>query len=114
VAESPKPTIAPEVLTATVWDAIKSVPGVVGLYRGPLRALGEKVRLERHGPVRLLEQEDPPALEVHVVVASGVPIAPIADQVRRLLQRFLASTLGMEHVIVRIVVEDISEPVVPA
>jgi uncharacterized alkaline shock family protein YloU len=104
------PKIAPEVLTASVWDAVKSVPGVSALYRGPLQAFGEKVKLERHGPVRLLEQEDPPVLEVHLVVAAGVPIPPLADEVHRQLRRLLASALGMEHVDVRVVIEDIAEP----
>lgn len=106
MTETPRPKIAPEVLTATVWDAIKTVPGVVELHRGP--SLG-KVLLERRGPVRLLDEETPPTLEVHLVVAAGQPIPAIAEEVHGTLRRFMASTLGMHQVVVRLYIDDIAE-----
>ena len=103
-----RPELTPEVLSATVWDAIKGIPGVVDLYRNPLRSLGEKVGMERSGAVRLLDQQ-PPLLEVHLVVAVGRPIPPVAEDVRRALIRSLSSLVGMREVTVHVVVDDIAE-----
>lgn len=103
-----RPELTPEVLAATVWDAIKGIPGVVDLYRKPLRSLGEKVGMERHGAVRLLDQL-PPVLEVHLVVAVGRPIPPVAEDVRHVLARSLSSLVGLREVSVRVVVDDIAE-----
>ena len=103
-----RPELTPEVLTATVWDAIKGIPGVVDLYRNPLRSLGEKVGMERHGAVRMLDQQ-PPVLEVHLVVAVGSPIPPVAEDVRRALTRSLFSLVGVREVTVHVVVDDIAE-----
>ena len=107
--DAARPELTPEVLSATVWDAVKAIPGVVDLYRNPLQSLSEKVGMERHGPVRLLDQQ-PPVLEVHLVVATGRPIPPVAAAVRRALDRHLASLVGMRDVMLRIVVDDIAEP----
>jgi uncharacterized alkaline shock family protein YloU len=108
VTDVARPELTPEVLSATVWDAIKGIPGVVDLYRNPLRSLGEKVGMERHGPVRLLDQQEP-VLEVHLVVAVGRPIPPIAQDVRQALGRSLSSLVGMRAVTVHVVVDDIAE-----
>jgi uncharacterized alkaline shock family protein YloU len=109
VIDAARPELTPEVLSATVWDAIKEVPGVVDLYRNPLQSLGEKVGMERHGPVRLLDQQ-PPVLEVHLVVATGRSIPPVAQAVRHALDRHLSSLVGMRAVSVRVVIDDIAEP----
>ena len=108
--QTPGPDVAPEVLTATVWDAIKDVPGVVELRRSPLLRLGEKVRLERRGPVRLQYEAQPPVLEVHLVVAAGRPIPPVAEEVRRTLVPHMASMVGMSGVTISVAVDDIAEP----
>ena len=57
MADTPKPSFSPEVLTHSVWDAIKDIPGVHELYRNPLQSLGERVHIERYGPVRLDAQQ---------------------------------------------------------
>jgi uncharacterized alkaline shock family protein YloU len=104
VVDAARPELTPEVLSATVWDAIKDIPGVADLYRNPLRRVG----MERRGAVRLLDQE-PAVLEVHLVVAAGHPIPPIAAAVRHALERYLSSLVGMKAVAVHVVVEDIAE-----
>ena len=58
--ERPGPSFSAEVITSTVWDAIKGIPGVADLYRNPLQTLGERVHMERHGPVRLGEDDAGP------------------------------------------------------
>jgi len=108
VTDVARPELTPEVLSATVWDAIKEVPGVEDLYRNPLQSLGERVGIERHGPVRLLDQQ-PPVLEVHLVVAAGRPILPVAEAVHRTLDRHLSSLVGMREVSVHVVIDDIAE-----
>jgi uncharacterized alkaline shock family protein YloU len=108
VTDVARPELTPEVLITTVWDAVKTVPGVVELYRNPLQSLGEKMKLDWHGPVRLLDQQ-PPAVELHLVVAAGRPIPPIVDQVRTAVRRHLATVAAMPNVAVHVVVEDISE-----
>ena len=59
--------------------------------------------------MRLLDQQ-PPVLEVHLVVAAGRPILPVAEEVRQALGRHLSSLVGMREVTLRIVVDDIAEP----
>ena len=87
--DAARPELTPEVLSATVWDAVKAIPGVVDLYRNPLQSLSEKVGMERHGPVRLLDQQ-PPVLEVHLVV----------EALRRIVERAAEGPAGTldEHV----------------
>lgn len=64
--ERPGPSFSAEVITSTVWDAVKGIPGVADHCRCPLRALGERVRLERQGRVHLCENDAGPALDVDV------------------------------------------------
>ncbi len=61
VQQGQGPSISPDVVTSAVWDAVKELPGVCDLHRNPLQSLGEKVHLERHGPVRLDEDDAGPA-----------------------------------------------------
>lgn len=100
-----QPRIAPEVLTAAIWDALKSVPGVVDLHRNPLQALGERVKLDRLSPVRLID-DDEQALEVHIVVAEGQPIPPIAQAAREALRQYTAKALGMPGVPIHLFIDD--------
>lgn len=95
-----------EALTGAVWDAVKDVPGVVDLHRNPLQALGERVKLEWHGPVRLHTDRRVPLLEVHLVLATGRPLPPVADAATAALERF-AATLSLPDVEVRVFVDDI-------
>lgn len=114
-AEMPEsPSITPDVLTTIVWDAIKSIPGVVELHRNPIQALTERVGAERRGPVRLVEQENaPPTLELHLVLAFGVRLPVVAEEVRHTLARFLPAAVGLTDVHVRVVVDDLAESVPP-
>jgi hypothetical protein len=57
VREGSGPSFSAEVITSNVWNAVKGIPGVADLYRNPRQALGERVHLERHGPVRLGEDD---------------------------------------------------------
>jgi uncharacterized alkaline shock family protein YloU len=95
VTDTSQPRFTPEVLTATVWDAIKDVPGVADLHRTPLQALGEKVRLERHGPVRLVEEPAGSALEVRIDVYTGATIPSVVEAVRAVLMPYLERTIGL-------------------
>ncbi len=45
--ERPGRSYSAEVITSSVWDAVKGIPGVAGL----------RVHMERHGPVRLGEDD---------------------------------------------------------
>lgn len=108
-----KPSMTQEVLTTLVWDAIKSIPGVVELHRSPIQALTERVGAERRGPVRLLDQSTPPTLEVHLVLASGTRIPAVAEQVRDTLTRFLPAAAGLAEVHVHVMVDDLADPAPP-
>lgn len=85
--------ISPEDLTAAVWDVVKDIPGIVDLHRNPLQALGERVRLEWHGPVRLAGEEATPVLEVHIVVTAACPIPAVAELARVALQGYVRRDL---------------------
>jgi uncharacterized alkaline shock family protein YloU len=107
--DQPQPRIAPEVLTAAVWDAIKDVPGIVDLHRNPLQQLGEKVKLDWHGPVRLSDEDGETTLEVHIVAAAGRPLQPVAEAARHALQQYAERALAMPAVHVRVCIDDIAE-----
>ena len=83
VADTPKPSFSPEVLTRSVWDAIKDLPGVHELYRNPLQSLGERVHIERYGPVRLEEDDDGCLLEIHLVATPDAHLPTLGDAVGR-------------------------------
>jgi len=44
-------------ITGGVWGAARGIPGAANLHGNPPRTLGERVRMERHGPVRLGEDD---------------------------------------------------------
>jgi uncharacterized alkaline shock family protein YloU len=102
------PSISPEVVTSTVWDAIKDIPGVADLYRNPLQSFTERVHIERHGPVRLAEDEDGPVLEVHLVVAPGAHVAAVGEAVARAGTAYLERTTGTPIRHVEVYVDDIA------
>mgnify|MGYP000330216521 CR=1 FL=1 len=63
--------------------------GVVDLHRNPLQVLGERVKLDWYGPVRLAGEDDAPLLEVHIVVAEGHDRDAMKDpQVLRTMEKF--------------------------
>jgi uncharacterized alkaline shock family protein YloU len=94
VKDRPPSSLSAEVVTSTVWDAIAQIPGVADLYRNPLQTLGERVHLERHGPVRLLDDADGPLLEIHVVVRSGASVSRVGEAVARAGADYLAKAAG--------------------
>ena len=107
--EGSGPSFSPEVITSTVWDAIKTIPGLEDLYRNPLQALGERVRMERHGPVRLGEDDAGLLLEVHIVVSAGAGIAAVSEGVARIGATYLGSAIGTPITHVEVYVDDISD-----
>jgi uncharacterized alkaline shock family protein YloU len=102
------PSISPEVVSSTVWDAIKDIPGVADLYRNPLQTLGERVHIERHGPVRLADDEEGPVLEVHLVVAPGADVAAVGDAVAKAGTAYLEQTTGTPIRHVEVFVDDVA------
>jgi hypothetical protein len=107
VREGSGPSFSAEVITRTVWDAIKTIPGLEDLYRNPLQALGERVRMERHGPVRLTEDEAGPLLEVHIVASAGASIAAVGDAVARAGAAYLGGAVGTPIDHVEVYVDDV-------
>jgi uncharacterized alkaline shock family protein YloU len=114
MTDQQQPKIAPEVLTAAVWDAIKDIPGVVDLHRNPLQQLGERVKLDWRGPVRLSEEDGETTFEVHVVAVAGQPLPPIAEAARSALRDYARRALAMPTVHVRVCIDDIAEEPPPA
>jgi uncharacterized alkaline shock family protein YloU len=108
VRERPGPSFSAEVITSTVWDAIKGIPGVADLYRNPLQTLGERVHMERHGPVRLGEDDAGPVLEVHLIVDPGAGIPAVCEAVARAGATYLERTTGTPITHVEVHVDDIA------
>ena len=107
--EGSGPSVSAEVITRTVWDAIKALPGLDDLYRNPLQALGERVRLERHGPVRLTKDDAGPLLEVHIVVSAGAGIVAVSEAVARAGATYLGAATGTPISHVEVYVDDIAD-----
>jgi uncharacterized alkaline shock family protein YloU len=108
VQERPGPSFSAEVITSTVWDAIKDIPGVADLYRNPLQTLGERVRMERHGPVRLEEDDAGPILELHLVIYSGAGIPVVCEAAARAGATYLEKTTGTPITHVEVYVDDVA------
>lgn len=90
------PSISPEVLTSSVWDAISGIPGVVDLHRSALQSIGERMGRERYGPVRLGHDGDDAVLEVHVVVDGLTDLTATAEAVARACVTRLAGAADTE------------------
>jgi uncharacterized alkaline shock family protein YloU len=108
-----QPKITPDVLTAAVWDAIKDIPGVADLHRNPFQQLGERVKLDWYGPVRLTDEDGRPLLEVHIVVAAGHPLPAVAQATKRALHEYTRRALAMTDVAVNVFVDDIVDEDAP-
>ena len=107
--ERPPSSLSAEVVTSTVWDAIAQIPGVADLYRNPLQSLGERVHLERHGPVRLLDDADGPLLEIHIVLESGASVAGVGDAVARAGADYLTKAAGTSIGHVEVFIDDMAD-----
>jgi len=109
VRERPGPSFSAEVITSTVWDAIKDIPGVADLHRNPLQSLGERVRLERHGPVRLGEDDAGPVLEVHLIIHPDARIPAVCEAVAHAGATYLERTTGSTIKHVEVHVDDVAD-----
>jgi uncharacterized alkaline shock family protein YloU len=108
VRERPGPSFSAEVITSTVWDAIKDISGVADLHRNPLQSLGERVRLERHGPVRLGEDDAGPVLEVHLIIHPDAHIPAVCEAVAHAGATYLERTTGTPIRHVEVHVDDVA------
>ena len=104
------PSISPDVVTSAVWDAVKELPGVCDLYRNPLQSLGEKVHLERHGPVRLDGDDEGQVLEIHLIAEAGSDLAAVGEAVARAGAMYLTRTTGNPITRVEVHIDDIADP----
>ena len=104
------PSISPDVVTSAVWDAVKELPGVRDLYRNPLQSLGEKVHLERHGPVRLDTDDEGQVLEIHLIAEAGSDLAAVGEAVARAGANYLTRTTGNPVTRVEVHIDDIADP----
>ncbi|NLE21633.1 MAG: Asp23/Gls24 family envelope stress response protein [Actinobacteria bacterium] len=103
------PSISPDVVTSAVWDAVKQLPGVQDLYRNPLQSLGEKVHLERHGPVRLDTDEDGQVLEIHLVAVAGSDLVAVGEAVAGAGASYLTRTTGNPVSRVEVYIDDVAD-----
>lgn len=104
------PTISPDVVTTAVWDAVKELPGVKDLHRNPLQSLGEKVHLERHGPVRLDSGEEGHVLEIHLVAEAGSNLVAVGEAAARAGASYLTRTTGNPVARVEVHIDDVVDP----
>ncbi len=108
MADTPKPSFSPEVLTRSVWDAVKDIPGVHELYRNPLQTIGERVHIERYGPVRMEEDDEGCLLEIHLVATPDAHLPTLADAVGRASLTYLARMAGTPIERVKVCVDDVA------
>ena len=102
-------SLSAEVVTSAVWDAIAQIPGVADLYRNPLQSLGERVHLERHGPVRLADDADGPLLEIHIALDPGASVSDVGEAVARAGADYLAKAAGTSIGHVEVYVDDVAD-----
>ena len=101
------PSISPDVVTSAVWDAVKELPGVADLHRTPMQSLGERVHLERHGPVRLESDDEGPVLEIHLVAKAGADLVAVGRAAAQAGATYLTRTTGMPLARVEVHIDDI-------
>lgn len=105
--EGSGPSFSADVITGSVWDAIKDIPGVSDLYRNPLQSLGERVHVEWRGPVRLENSDDGPVLEIHIILAEGASVTAVGEAVAQAGATSLSRTTGTPITHVEVVVADV-------
>jgi uncharacterized alkaline shock family protein YloU len=110
VQQGQGPSISPDVVQSAVWDAVKELPGVADLYRTPMQSLGERVHLERHGPVRLDSDDEGPVLEIHLVAEAGADLPAVGEAVARAGATYLARTTGTPLTRVEVHIDDVADP----
>lgn len=104
------PSISPDVVQRAVWDAVKELPGVADLHRTAMQSLGERVHLDRHGPVRLGSDDEGPVLEIHLVAEAGSDLAAVGEAVARAGSTYLTRTTGTPVARVEVHIDDITDP----
>ena len=107
--DRPPSRLSAEVVTSSVWDAIAHIPGVADLHRNPLQTFGERVHLERHGPVRLSEDADGPLLEIHIVVRPGASMRAVAEAVAGAGAGYHARATGTQVERVEVYIDDVAD-----
>jgi uncharacterized alkaline shock family protein YloU len=107
VHQPPGPNLSSEVLTSTVWDAIRSIEGVADLHRSPLQSFGERVHMERHGPVFLAAGEAGLRLEIHIVALPDANLCAVGEAVAQAGATYLARTTGTPAPHVEVHIDDV-------
>lgn len=102
-----RPALAADVITSTVRDAIRDIPGVADLHRNPLQSLGERIHVERRGPVRLEQDESGPRLEIHIAVEAGAQLREVTEAVARAGATYLGRATGTPIRRVEVYVDDL-------
>ena len=98
---------SPEVIATYVWDAIKGLPGLADLHRSTLQSLGERVHLDRLGPVRLEEREGRLVLDLHVDITPAARLPELVPQIRAAVRSYLHSMTGIDPDEIAVHVDDI-------
>jgi uncharacterized alkaline shock family protein YloU len=101
------PSFSADVITSSVWDAIRDIPGVRDLHRNPLQALGERVHREWRGPVRLDHGDQGPVLEIQIEVDEGASVAVVGEAVALAGATYLSRTTGTPITRVEVVIADV-------
>jgi len=107
VADSADKSYSPEVISTYVWDSIKGLPGLADLHRSTLQSLGERVHLERLGPVRLEERDGRRVLDLHVVITPTARLPELVPQIRGAVRSYLHSMTGIDLDEIEVHVDDI-------
>jgi uncharacterized alkaline shock family protein YloU len=105
--DQPDTSYSPEVISSYVWDAIKALDGLADLHRSSLQSLSDKVRLERHGPVRLEQADGRTTLDIHIVVAGDANIPALVAAMRESIVDYLGRMTSLHLDAVTIHVDDI-------
>jgi len=107
MTDEPQTSYSPEVIATYVWDAIKGTPGLADLHRSPLQSLGEKVHLERRGPVRIEKDGDRVVVHVHIVVTADAHVPTMSATLRDTVREYLGRMTKLRVDDVTINVDDI-------
>lgn len=114
MTEQTQGSYSPDVITRYVWDAVQHLPGIVDLYRNPLQSLGEKVHLERVGPVRLESTDAGTIVHIHIVIGPDAQVPQLAASIRDNVAAYLERMTGIRALAVNVHVDDIAWETPPA
>ena len=114
MTDSADKSYSPEVVTTYVWDAIKDLPGLADLHRSTLQSLGERVHLDRLGPVRLEEREGRLVLDLHIDITPAARLPELVPRIRAAARSYLHSMTGIDLDEIAVHVDDIVWEPAPA